>query len=79
MPTKYFTPTLDKEPKKTPIPCQKVSTFLPVPDGIRTHGLPLRRRTLYPAELRRQITSIILYAVLSKVNTALMSQIYITE
>ena len=23
-----------------------------VPGGIRTHGLPLRRRTLYPAELQ---------------------------
>ena len=28
--------------------------FYHVPDGIRTHGLPLRRRTLYPAELRKQ-------------------------
>ena len=26
-----------------------------VPGGIRTHGLSLRRRTLYPAELRRHI------------------------
>ena len=24
-----------------------------VPDAIRTHDLPLRRRTLYPAELRK--------------------------
>ncbi len=30
-----------------------------VPGGIRTHGLSLRRRTLYPAELRRHINSII--------------------
>ena len=28
-----------------------------VPGGIRTHGLPLRRRTLYPAELRRRATA----------------------
>ena len=27
-----------------------------VPGGIRTHGLSLRRRTLYPAELRRHKT-----------------------
>ena len=26
-----------------------------VPGAIRTHGLPLRRRMLYPAELRRRI------------------------
>ena len=32
-------------------PCSKDGT----PDGIRTHGLPLRRRTLYPAELRVHI------------------------
>ena len=25
-----------------------------VPGGIRTHDLPLRRRTLYPAELQKQ-------------------------
>ena len=29
------------------------SAYFIVPDGIRTHGLPLRRRMLYPAELRR--------------------------
>ena len=33
----------------------KRSALNGVPDGIRTHGLSLRRRTLYPAELRRQI------------------------
>ena len=26
-----------------------------VPGEIRTHGLPLRRRTLYPTELRRLV------------------------
>ncbi len=26
-----------------------------VPGGIRTHDLPLRRRTLYPTELRKHI------------------------
>ena len=30
--------------------CQKKRS---VPDGIRTHDLSLRRRTLYPAELRK--------------------------
>ena len=30
--------------------------FCGVPGEIRTHGLPLRRRTLYPAELRGQIS-----------------------
>ena len=30
------------------------SAYFIVPDGIRTHGLPLRRRMLYPAELRRR-------------------------
>ena len=29
--------------------------LLGVPGGIRTHGLSLRRRTLYPAELQRHI------------------------
>ena len=29
--------------------------FAGVPGGIRTHGLSLRRRTLYPAELQRLI------------------------
>jgi hypothetical protein len=39
--------------------CGSCSTFLwitpakRVPDAIRTHDLPLRRRTLYPAELRK--------------------------
>ena len=27
--------------------------YFGVPGGIRTHDLPLRRRTLYPAELQR--------------------------
>ena len=30
-----------------------------VPDAIRTHDLPLRRRTLYPAELRKHAISIL--------------------
>ena len=30
-----------------------------VPGGIRTHGLSLRRRTLYPAELRRHAPNIL--------------------
>ena len=29
--------------------------YFGVPGGIRTHDLPLRRRTLYPAELQRLI------------------------
>ena len=29
--------------------------FAGVPGGIRTHGLSLRRRTLYPAELQRHL------------------------
>ena len=29
------------------------------PKGIRTSGLPLRRRSLYPAELRRQAICIV--------------------
>ncbi len=39
-----------------------------VPDWIRTNGLPLRRRTLYPAELRRHIT-VVLYPLFSKLST----------
>ena len=31
-----------------------------IPGAIRTRDLPLRRRTLYPAELRRQITASVL-------------------
>ena len=31
------------------------SPFFSVPDVIRTRGLPLRRRTLYPAELQKRI------------------------
>ena len=31
--------------------------LLSVPDAIRTHDLSLRRRTLYPAELRKHIIS----------------------
>ena len=34
--------------------CSDVNIMLNAPCGIRTHGLSLRRRTLYPAELRRQ-------------------------
>ena len=33
-----------------------VCGFSNVPGAIRTRGLSLRRRTLYPAELRRQVT-----------------------
>ena len=33
----------------------KSMVFGGVPGGIRTHGLSLRRRTLYPAELQRLI------------------------
>ena len=32
-----------------------------VPVGIRTRGLPLRRRTLYPAELRKHRSGIYIY------------------
>ena len=47
----------------TDLVAEKVDVIIPIatpaamiiPDVIRTHGLPLRRRTLYPAELRRQI------------------------
>ena len=36
--------------------------YFGVPGGIRTHDLPLRRRTLYPAEVRGRIN---FYALLS--------------
>ena len=32
-----------------------------VPGGIRTHDLPLRRRTLYPAELRKHLADAVLF------------------
>ena len=37
---------------------QCFSAFFGVPGGIRTHGLSLRRRTLYPAELQRHSKTI---------------------
>ena len=33
----------------------KITGGTAVPGGIRTHDLPLRRRTLYPAELQKQL------------------------
>ena len=36
--------------------CHNVNIMLSAPCGIRTHGLSLRRRTLYPAELKALIT-----------------------
>ena len=41
-------------------PCW-ATCFLGAPGGIRTHGLPLRRRTLYPAELRRRVLNLRLF------------------
>ena len=35
-------------------PFKTVGSGFGAPGGIRTHGLPLRRRSLYPAELRVQ-------------------------
>ena len=43
--------------KKTCSPERGTSHF-GAPCGIRTHGLPLRRRTLYPAELRKRVRSV---------------------
>lgn len=40
--------------KEKPIALPRLAFPHGTPDAIRTHGLPLRRRTLYPAELRRQ-------------------------
>ena len=37
---------------------QYFSAFFGVPGGIRTHGLSLRRRTLYPAELQRLLKTL---------------------
>ena len=37
-----------------------------VPGGIRTHDLPLRRRTLYPAELRKHNCLIMSYILCTK-------------
>ena len=41
-----------------------------VPGRIRTAGLPLRRRTLYPAELRKHRKNIILYSGKMQVRSA---------
>ena len=35
----------------------KITGGIAVPGGIRTHDLPLRRRTLYPAELQKHLLS----------------------
>ena len=35
----------------------KITGGIAVPGGIRTHDLPLRRRTLYPAELQKHVLS----------------------
>ena len=43
-----------KRAVKKPINIEFIG-FFGVPGGIRTHDLPLRRRTLYPAELQRLI------------------------
>ena len=40
---------------ETPDKSKVFGVFAGVPGGIRTHGLSLRRRTLYPAELQRLI------------------------
>ena len=56
--------------KIKPKPC-KIKAFgfiYGVPGAIRTRGLPLRRRMLYPAELRRQLHPAILHARREKVN-----------
>ena len=42
-----------------------------VPGAIRTRGLPLRRRMLYPAELRRQATCL-LYRFAAQIARALL-------
>ncbi len=39
--------------------------FQNVPGGSRTHGLSLRRRTLYPAELRRHFSILLFYHVVA--------------
>ena len=41
--------------RKTPV---NRGIFIGVPGGSRTHGLSLRRRTLYPTELRKLIFSV---------------------
>ena len=38
--------------RKVPAFVSKAGTHYGAPGGIRTHGLPLRRRSLYPTELR---------------------------
>lgn len=38
---------------QTKNPFEGVYVCIGVPGGSRTHGLPLRRRTLYPTELRK--------------------------
>ena len=40
------------EQEKTLTFVSRLAFFYGAPGGIRTHGLPLRRRSLYPAELR---------------------------
>ena len=37
------------------VPLENLLVKNSAPDGIRTHDLPLRRRTLYPAELQMHI------------------------
>ena len=44
----------------------KFPTGFTVPGGSRTHGLSLRRRTLYPTELRRHFTRLFYYIHLKK-------------
>ena len=45
--------------------------------GIRTHGLSLRRRTLYPAELRRRI--LFLYSTPSAVKCQEHAEVFLCE
>ena len=45
------TALLKKKKRRDPLGSQRFGT----PERIRTAGLPLRRRTLYPAELQTQI------------------------
>ena len=48
--------------RQKPMSPQSTAAPLGTPGAIRTRDLPLRRRMLYPAELRKQINSLIILA-----------------
>ena len=50
-----------------------------VPGGIRTHGLPLRRRSLYPTELRKHLAPAdILHRAATEMSISRLSTVFNT-